>query len=201
MSDHIETSLTAKRLVRSSMQVTKPEELISGMAYRLFLPEAVVLFFFQSMIGDKGLARIQITSIKGSADLQVAITDIPLTYLGLMPVKTAGVDAWFPHWIEVAADALNTSTDWSKLTSRYSGGLLECLGDSYLQADIKGMNLSSKKFTCENWRYWAPEFGRWYPMTNGMSAEFSFTETILYPEGRILVKCENFWAILNPKRT
>jgi len=194
-------SLTNSRLVRGPTQITKVEQLVQSMFYRFYLTAGTMLFELLSIAADKGNVKVRSVATKGT--VEIAGPDIDTSMLGIVPVKSMGHDAWFPHWLEPALDAYISAIVAARIQppfiNTFVGGVLENFGDSYVQADIKAIDVLYRKITCDKHRMWAPEMNRWFPM-EGQQPELVFTDVFIYPDGRVAAKVDNFWVTLNPKR-
>lgn len=206
MSTPSEGFLEAKKVIRGPTHVTEALNLLEGMTYRLYIPGITVLFSVSSKNLEKGAVKASIISVKGDdQQLKAGTTkEWELSYLGLAPVMVAGQNRWYPHWIETAVDAFPRNTDRytanpTKFPVKYEGMTLECFSDNYITCDITGFSIDTNKISCGSWKMWAPELGKWYQVQE-MPKELIFSDAILYQDGRMAVKCESYWVILNPKR-
>jgi hypothetical protein len=209
VSEKKDDMLVAKRVYHGPTQVIRAEQLNPHMTYRLYLSDATLLFALLSVVMEKALAKVQILSVKGNTDIKVGTLDLSLAFLGVAPSKVATQDQWYPHWTETALDAYTQQTypqafqsnpsPAGQFVAAFTGGVFETFNDFYSQAEVKQFSISNRKVICEHWTMSSPEFGGWLAVPD-MPAEYIFSEAVLYADGRLAIKCEAFWGILNPKR-
>lgn len=191
--------LLKTRLSKGPTQVTKLEQLGQNARYRLHLPNGVVLFQFASLFNDKSAANVQIVSVRGDAGVKSDAISLNLQLLGIVPVRAAGNDMWFANWTETAFDTYDIkTTNFDTWCAPYAGGIAEFPSDELTHADIKSLFVNQQKVTVENHRVWASQFDKWMPMNVG-TQEIAFTETKLCLDGRLYVKADAGWIVLNKK--
>jgi hypothetical protein len=197
MTEQKDDSLVVKRVYRTPTQVTKHEQLVPGMCYRLHLIRGIALFTFLEL--NKTGAKVQVHSVKGDANLSPSTNQLELKVLGLEPAaEIGGKSYWYPHRVETAIDAY-TAPNYSSFFSTYTEGVLEILGDSYLQADIKLIGHQNRQITCSNGRMWSPELGgKWF---DAPIPDMTYSDMLLYADSRLALKVDNFWVVAHPKRT